>query len=103
MDFGPRQPIIELLFDDLSADFPRLAVLDKFFQIFGPSGRITIPSANLGNRAVPLSRTALEAALAGRTTFESARFADGPPIRLISVPVRHSGTLVNIVQVGKFR
>lgn len=93
--FGPF-----LLFDDLSADFPRLAVLDKFFQIFGPSGTITIRSANLGRRDIPLSRTAFDAALAGHTTFESARFPDGPPIRLVSVPVRHGDALVNVVQVG---
>ncbi len=93
--FGPF-----LLFDDLSADFPELAVLDKFFQIFGPSGKITIQSANLGHRDIPLSRTALEAAFAGKTTFESARFQEGPPIRLVSVPIAHGGTLVNIVQVG---
>ncbi|WP_447978858.1 heavy metal sensor histidine kinase [Candidatus Nitrospira bockiana] len=93
--FGPF-----LLFDDLSADFPELAVLDKFFQIFGPSGRITIQSPNIGSRDIPLSETALRAAFEGKTTFESARFPGEPPLRLISVPIQHGGTLVNIVQVG---
>ncbi len=93
--FGPF-----LLFEDLSRDFPELAVLDKFFQIFGPSGKVTIRSPNLSRRDIPLSRTALEASLAGKTTYESARFPEGPPLRLISVPIVHGGVLVNIVQVG---
>ena len=37
--FGPF-----FLFEDLSQDFPELATLDKFFQIFGPTGQITIQS-----------------------------------------------------------
>ncbi|HJU03981.1 MAG TPA: ATP-binding protein, partial [Nitrospiraceae bacterium] len=74
---------------------------DKFFQIFGASGKtITIQSPNIRSRDIPLSRTALEAAFAGKTTFESARFPGEPPLRLISVPIRHGGALVNIVQVG---
>lgn len=93
--FGPF-----LLFEDLTEDFPELAVLDKFFQIFGPTGQITIQSRNIKSREIPLSQTALEAALSGRTTFESVRFPGDPPIRLISVPIRHGGTLVNIVRVG---
>ena len=93
--FGPF-----LLYEDLSQDFPELATLDKFFQIFGPTGQITIQSPNIKSREIPLSRTAFEAALAGQTTFESIRFSGEPPIRLISVPVRHGGTLVNIVRVG---
>ncbi|MGH7232453.1 MAG: heavy metal sensor histidine kinase [Nitrospiraceae bacterium] len=93
--FGPF-----LMFEDLSVDFPELAVLDKFFQIFGPSGKITIQSPNIRSRDIPLSHTALDAAFAGNTTFESARFQGEPPLRLISVPIRHGGALVNIVRVG---
>ena len=93
--FGPF-----FLFEDLSQDFPELATLDKFFQIFGPTGQITIQSPNIQSRDIPLSRTALDAALAGRTTFESARFYGEPSIRIISVPVRHGEALVNIVRVG---
>lgn len=93
--FGPF-----LLFEDLSEDFPELAVRDKFFQIFGPSGKITIQSPNIRSRDIPLSRTALEQAFNGNTTFESARFQGEPPLRLISVPIRLGGTLVNVVQVG---
>jgi Signal transduction histidine kinase regulating citrate/malate metabolism len=93
--FGPF-----LLYEDLSHDFPELATLDKFFQIFGPTGQITIQSPNIKSREIPLSRIALQAALEGRTTFESTRSSGEPPIRLISVPVRHGGSLVNIVRVG---
>jgi heavy metal sensor kinase len=87
-------------FEDLSADFPELAVLDKFFQIFSPSGAITIQSPNIRMHEIPLSQTALETALAGKVTYESIRFPGEPPLRLISVPITREGTLVNIVRVG---
>jgi len=93
--FGPF-----LLLQDISEAFPELAVLDKFFQIFGPTGTITIQSANLKRTEIPLSRMALEAAIKGQTTFESARYTGTAAVRLISVPILHGGTLVNIVQVG---
>src|SRR5438046_10494937 len=73
--FGPF-----LQFEDLSAKFPELAVLDKFFQIFSPAGKITIQSPHIRSRDILLSRTALEAALAGKTTFESGRFPGGPAL-----------------------
>lgn len=93
--FGPF-----LQFEDLSAQFPELAVLDKFFQIFSPTGKITIQSPHIKNRDIPLSRTALEAALGGNTSLESVRFQGDSSLRLISVPIIYEGTLVNIVQVG---
>ena len=40
--FGPFLP-----FEDFSAQFPELAVVDKFFQIFSPTGNITIRIALL--------------------------------------------------------
>src|SRR2546429_4865115 len=92
---GPFLP-----FEDLAAEFPELAVLDKTFQIFSPAGKITIQSPNLGRQDIPLSRTALESALNGQATFESVRFQDGSMFRLLSVPIRENGALVNIVQVG---
>lgn len=93
--FGPFLP-----FEDFSAQFPELAVVDKFFQIFSPTGNITIESANIKTREIPLSPTALEAAFQGKTTYESARFPGEPPLRLVSVPIIYNGTLVNIVRVG---
>ncbi len=92
---GPFLP-----FTDLASEFPELAVLDKFFQIFSPAGKITIQSPNIERRDIPLSLTALKAALNGQATLESARFRRESPIRLLSVPIRRGGTLVNIVQVG---
>lgn len=92
---GPTLP-----FDDLAAEFPELAVLDKSFQIFSPAGKVTIQSPNVRRHDIPLSRTALEAAFEGRATFESARFRGESPIRLLSVPIRRGGELVNVVQVG---
>lgn len=92
--FGPF-----IQFEDLSAHFPELAVLDKFFQIFSPTGRITIQSPNVKSHDVPLSQTALKMAFSGETTYESARFP-GEDLRLISVPILYQGNLLNIVQVG---
>lgn len=92
---GPFLP-----FKDFGADFPELALLDKFFQIFSPAGRVTIQSPNLKREEIPLSRTALEAALSGKTAFESARFKREATVRLYSVPIIEDGTLINIVQLG---
>ncbi|MDX1410957.1 MAG: heavy metal sensor histidine kinase [Nitrospirales bacterium] len=93
--FGPF-----LIFEDLSQDFPELALLDKFFQIFGPAGQVTIQSANIQSREIPLSRTAFKASLNGQATFESVRFDQGVPFRLLSVPIRHGERLVYILRVG---
>lgn len=93
--FGPF-----LIFEDLSQDFPELALLDKFFQIFGPAGQVTIQSANIQSREIPLSKTAFKASLLGQATFESVRFDEGVPFRLLSVPIRHGERLVNILRVG---
>jgi two-component system OmpR family sensor kinase len=92
---GPFLP-----FEDLAAEFPELAVLDKTFQIFSPAGKITIQSPNLRRQDIPLSPTALASALDGGATLESARFQDGSSFRLLSVPIQEAGVLVNIVQVG---
>jgi len=93
--FGPF-----LQFEDLADQFPELALLENFFQIFSPTGKITIQSPNLKSRDIPLSRTALEQAFKGQTTLESVRFHGESPLRLISVPIIYEGTLINIVQVG---
>ncbi len=93
--FGPS-----LYFEDLSVHFPQLAVLDKFFQIYSPTGQVTIQSPNIRRADIPLSATALSAALSGQTTFESVRYPGESDLRLISVPIIYSGTLVNIVRVG---
>ena len=93
--FGPF-----LLLDDLAQAFPELALLDKFFQIFGPGGQVTLQSANILTQEIPLSPTALEAALVGQATFESVRFQEEIPIRLLSYPIRHGENLVNILRVG---
>ena len=93
--FGPF-----LLLDDLAQAFPELALLDKFFQIFGPGGQVTLQSANILTQEIPLSPTALKAALVGQATFESVRFQEEIPIRLLSYPIRHGENLVNILRVG---
>ena len=60
--------------DELMSQFPELARIDKFFQIFSPSGTITIRSPNVKQHDMPLSRLALEVAYSGRPLFESAKY-----------------------------
>lgn len=84
----------------LLSQFPELARIDKFFQIFSPSGTITIRSPNIKQHEVPLSRAALETTVKGQTIFESAKYPNEPPLRLISVPIIYRGSLLYIVQVG---
>lgn len=86
--------------DQLLSQFPELTRIDKFFQIFSPSGTITIRSPNIRQHDVPLSRHALELAFTGNTIFESARYPNEPPLRLVSVPIIYRGSLLYIVQVG---
>ena len=87
-------------FDDLVNEFPELAVVDKFFQIFSPAGMITIQSPNVRRLDIPLSKAALGAALAGKAIFESARLPQNPPVRLLSVPIQYEGRLTHILQIG---
>ncbi|MGH7255146.1 MAG: HAMP domain-containing protein, partial [Nitrospirales bacterium] len=94
----PLGPFLQ--FEDLSSQFPELAVLDRFFQIFSPNGKITIQSPNLKAHDIPLNRIALQGAFEGKTVFQSARFPGEPAYRLVSVPIIYNGTLFNIVQVG---
>ena len=86
--------------EELLSQFPELTRIDKFFQIFSPSGTITIRSPNIKQHEVPLSRTALDAAFAGQSFFESAKYPKEPPLRLISMPIMYRGNLLYIVQVG---
>lgn len=85
---------------ELLSQFPELARIDKFFQIFSPSGTITISSPNIKHHEVPLSRTALETAFSGRSIFESTKYPNEPPLRIISMPIMYRGDLLYIVQVG---
>lgn len=86
--------------EELLSQFPELARIDKFFQIFSPSGTITIRSPNIKQHEVPLSRAAMETTFNGKTIFESAKYPNEPPLRLISVPIIYRGNLLYIVQVG---
>ncbi len=88
-------------FDELSNKFPELAVLDKFFQILTPTGRIFIESPNIETRYIPPSQPALAHARRGEVWFDTVRNPDEPSLRIISVPIIVNGTLLNIVRVGR--
>ena len=79
--------------EELLSQFPELTRIDKFFQIFSPSGTISIRSPNIKQHEVPLSRTALDTAFSGQSIFESAKYPNEPPLRLISVPIMYRGDL----------
>ena len=85
---------------ELMSQFPELARIDKFFQIFSPSGTITIRSPNVKQHEMPLSRQALEVAYSGHSLFASAKYPKEPPLRLISVPIVYRGSLLYIIQVS---
>ena len=93
--FGPF-----LFLDDLTQTLPELARLDKVFQIFGPQGTVTLQSANIKNFDIPLSPQAKEIARQGKSIYESVRFHEEIPIRLLSHPIYHGDVLVNILRVG---
>ena len=94
--FGPF-----LFLDDLTQTLPELARLDKVFQIYGPQGTITLQSANIKNfDEIPLSDQAKQSALKSEAIYESVRFHDEIPIRLLSHPIYHGDSLVNILRVG---
>ena len=93
--FGPF-----LFLDDLTQTLPELARLDKVFQIFGPQGAVTLQSANIKNFNIPLNPLAWEAARQGKSMYESVRFHEEIPIRLLSHPIYHGDSLVNILRVG---
>ncbi|HSF70300.1 MAG TPA: heavy metal sensor histidine kinase [Nitrospira sp.] len=86
--------------EELLSQFPELTRIDKFFQIFTPSGTITIRSPNIKHHEVPLSRIALESTFNGQMIFESAKYPNEPQLRIISVPINYRGRLLYIVQVG---
>lgn len=88
-------------FEELSNKFPELAVLDKFFQILTPTGRIFIESPNIETRYIPPSQPALTHARRGEMWFDTVRNPDDPPLRIITVPIIVNGTLLNIVRVGR--
>src|SRR5687768_11706247 len=82
------------------SQFPELARIDKFFQIFSPSGTITIRSPNMKQHEVPLSDQAKEAVKTGRSLLEFAKYPKEPALRLITVPIIYQRNLLYIIQVG---
>lgn len=93
--FGPF-----LVVGDLAQEFPALAVMDKFFQIFGPAGKLTIQSFNIDPDTIPLNQSTFDAALDGELTLESVVVDDNFTIRLLTVPILQGGALLNILQIG---
>jgi heavy metal sensor kinase len=90
VDAGPESLLRELLGPEF---------YDKFFQLVDPEGRPGARSTRL-HGALPLSPRARANAARGAGTFETVRLARGEPARLLTLPIRRGGRLVQLVQVG---
>jgi heavy metal sensor kinase len=86
-------------FEGMLRDILGSEVFDKFFQLVDPEGHASRRSARLGNRPLPLSRTARTNAARGVATFETVTLG-GEEVRVVTVPVMAAGRPAELVQVG---
>ena len=77
-----------------------LKPIGKFIQVLDESGKIGRKSDNLKNVQLPISLTALKNASKGLMTFETNRFFENAPLRIITFPVKESNPINKIVQVA---
>lgn len=93
----------ELSFLPRRATLPRSSALSApifTVQLLDPSGRIVDRSENLGDEALPVSETSLQAGREGHPVIESA-FLSGQEVRLYTTPVHLNDSLVGFIQVGR--
>ena len=86
--------------DRMMKDSFGLKPVTKFIQVLDESGRIGKKSDNLQNLQLPISIRALRNASQGKITFETTNALGKYPLRMVTVPVIHRRSLVNIVQVA---
>jgi len=87
---------------DASADPAslRLNRLDKLVQIIDNRGAVLLRNAALRDSELPAPATLVARLRQGETVIETASWNDGEPIRLLTLPIRVTGSYPFAVQVG---
>ena len=71
----------------------------QLFQLLDPTGRLRLRSRGLRGDQLPLSASARRTIVDGRPAFETIAM-HGQRLRVVTLPVRRDGRLVEVVQVG---
>ena len=71
----------------------------QLFQLLDPDGTLRMRSRALRGERLPLSPTAQRMVLEGRPAFDTF-LMHGERVRVVTLPVRRGGRLVEVVQVG---
>ncbi len=71
-----------------------------FVQVLNQQGEVAQVSANMGDRTLPISESAVEQARAGASSYETI-FLEQAPARIYYYPLAVRGELVGVVQVGR--
>ncbi|WP_052808430.1 HAMP domain-containing protein [Methyloterricola oryzae] len=79
---------------------PSFARLDRLLQVIAADGRVLAQSTNLGAARLPAPPALLEHMAAGETVFETLPRFGEEPTRMVSVPVRVSGSRLAIQVAG---
>lgn len=86
--------------EDVLRDLLGAEMADKLFQLLDPMGRPGSRSRALYQQGLPLSAEARRNATQGLRTFETATLGADERIRVLTMPVRRGGALVQLIQVG---
>jgi heavy metal sensor kinase len=71
----------------------------QLFQLLGPDGRLRLRSWRLRDDVLPLSPEARRSVAEGRPAFDTVAL-HGQRVRVVALPVRRDGRLLEVVQVG---
>jgi len=71
----------------------------QLIQLLDPDGTLRVRSRGLRGDRLPLSPAARQTIVEGRPAFETVVMRD-QRVRVVALPVRHDGRLVEVVQVG---
>jgi two-component system OmpR family sensor kinase len=71
----------------------------QLFQLLDPDGTLRLRSPRLRGDTLPLSPAARQSVIAGQPAFDTVMLR-GRRVRVVTLPVRRNGRLVEVVQVG---
>ncbi|HET7341944.1 MAG TPA: sensor histidine kinase N-terminal domain-containing protein, partial [Methylomirabilota bacterium] len=71
----------------------------QLFQLLDPEGGLLLRSRRLRGDTLPLSPAARRSVIAGEPAFDTV-LLHGERLRVVTLPVRRGGRLVEVVQVG---